>query len=184
MTTRLKSQTPEAKARRSARNTYVSHLAPQVPSEAETLERRRKVAELHVTGASTRKMADVLGVSWHTVAADIRVLFDLPQDERRVLVAAQVERYGAVMSSYWLAMRKGDPKAGPIVLRAMSDFNKLLGLDAPTRLEVTQAPTAADLEAKLAAYLQGVKDTEQANTTAAKADAKPAPKAKPTPKQS
>lgn len=55
-----------------------------------------------------------------------------------------------------------DKDAAMVVLKTEELRAKIMGTIAATRVEVQRAPTVADLEAKLAAYLQGVTDSTDA----------------------
>ena len=152
-TTAPKSQTPKSKVYRSAQALHAVRQSAHVPNEADAMERRRKVAEMHITGASTRRIAEALGISWHTADNDIRTLFDIPLEERRPLIVAQAERYGTIMMANWKSMRAGDPDAANVILRAMSGYSKLMGLDAPLQIEIGEPAdvVAAAIVAHMAA---------------------------------
>lgn len=52
----------------------------------------------------------------------------LTSSERESLLTLQVARYETVLSAHWAAMQMADPASSNIVLKALSDLNKVLGL--------------------------------------------------------
>ncbi len=150
--------------------------------------------ELHANGWTWRAIAahqnrDLAGCyrDWQKAIRDA-----VPDELAAEVIKVQMDRFDAIIRT-WLPLattikqfvrRDGklvpasenddpadiivtaDKDAAMVVLRTEELRAKMMGTMAATRFEVQRAPTAADLEAKLAAYLQGVKDSDAANRTA------------------
>ena len=109
--------------------------------ELAALERQMQALELRKAGVSYAKIAEVLGYastggSHKAVSSALKKTLQEPADELRKL---EVERLDAALSSIWASVKQGQYGAIDRALRIMERRARLLGLDAPTKQEVTGA---------------------------------------------
>jgi hypothetical protein len=109
------------------------------PQKGETLPSRQIAAyELKQSGLSLSEIADRLGyASAAEVTQSIRQRMSAERQfmtdvEREGLLTLQAARYEAVLSAHWTAMQMGDPASSNIVLKALADLNRILGLNEIT----------------------------------------------------
>ena len=118
--------------------------AKNSPRRARATERRLIALELRKAGATYQKIAEHLGVPLTTAAyyvtSAMRALVAEPARELRDL---EVARLDDMLLSVWPQVRQGNLGAIDRVLRIMERRAKLLGLDAPTRVNVTDWRTQA-----------------------------------------
>ena len=103
--------------------------------------RREEALRHRLSGATYRVIADRMGCSepkaWLYVNDELARLnkdrTEIAEDVRR----QEVERLDALLAGLWDAATGGDIQASTAALRVMERRAKLLGLDAPTRLEST-----------------------------------------------
>ncbi len=107
-------------------------------AEAAT-ERRLHAFELRKAGASYRAIGQALGISHVQARRDVEwVLADLNRQTRSVAEnyrRLQLERLNDMLLALWPAVRQGDPTAIHRALAVMEREAKLLGLDAPAKVE-------------------------------------------------
>ena len=60
-----------------------------------------------------------------------------------ILLNLQMERLEDLMKSHWVDARKGDTKAAGVVMAAMDRMNRLMGIEAPKRVQL-DAPDDAN----------------------------------------
>lgn len=116
--------------------------------------RRYELLTLYVeTGASYKKLGEVYGISANTVMKDLRIALDdwreasLQQAER--YRSLQLARIHAMYGYYWQASKQGDTAAGLMIIRLMTREARLLGLDAPIKIDRTDEVIAAAREVGL-----------------------------------
>ncbi len=115
------------------------HNDPRIAQNAEAEERRVKVFELTKAGASLRQIAQQLSVSHETVRKDRdAVLKELQKvqiveaEQYRVL---ELERLDMAMIAIAPQVKKGSFQAIDRWIRLSERRSKLLGLDAPTKID-------------------------------------------------
>ena len=103
-------------------------------------ERRVKAFELAKAGAPYRAIGKALNVSHAQAQRDVvHVLAELNAlalDHARDLRRLQLERLDALLLGVWQAATSGDVAAGAQALRILERQARLLGLDAPARIDV------------------------------------------------
>lgn len=129
--------------------------------------RRTKVLQLRIKGASYSAIAKALGVSVTTVECDLKAEMLPVIQANRELAHANVDfalmQCDDVIKSLASSVAAGDWKAADVVLKALDQRNKLLGLYAPLKI----APTTPEGEAlqpqgpDLAALFAGMTDAER-----------------------
>ena len=105
-------------------------------------DRRKKVAELLLAGSSYREIAHVLSVSLGTIAKDaaaVAAMFDDDTAETAVKYKTlELKRLDRLWLSHWKKALAGDVQATGQLLRIMERRAKLLGLDAPAKINIHQ----------------------------------------------
>ena len=104
-------------------------------------ERRPRVLELKKAGASVRAIARALDVGATTVQRDLDLALGELAAEQRAgaerLRVLELARLDAMHSALWPRVRAGDTDAIDRLLRIAERRSKLLGLDAPARVDIT-----------------------------------------------
>lgn len=129
-------------------------------------ERRAKAIAMRLAGATLEHIAKHLGYGSRShVSKDIdRALEEYREQQTaatRNLISQELARIDRLQAGHWPGATKGDPRAAEIVLKCMTHRAKLLGLEAPTRVEttVTETPEVAAMIAAAQA-LADEKDPE------------------------
>lgn len=119
----------------------------------ERQERTRKALGMRLAGAEFREIAEVLGVSATTVHSDVhRALAEIPAGEADELRRLEVSRLDRLQRAVWTTALGGDLGAVDRALRIIDRRAKLLGLDAPQRMEVSGGDI--DLDSTVARILE------------------------------
>lgn len=140
---------PESEAKSSGRKSGQSgHSRARTPAQ---LERQTKAYEMSIDGMSHRAIADKLNVDRKTVAADIHAEATRRADEiakrREVEKARSVSTYERVIQR---AVKKSDmydeialtpgskvtDRTLEAIIHARERIDKVLGIDAPTKVEI------------------------------------------------
>lgn len=108
-------------------------------SQADILENRRKAVTLRQAGATYEEIARTLGYNDRSNArkAVLRALEDHLAEDVSHLRAMQNARYLRLLRVVWADAIGGDGDAYDRAMRTMDAMNRLNGLNAPTRIEVT-----------------------------------------------
>ena len=125
----------------------MSHLGNLPAGRREIIaERRVKAFELRKGGASYRQIGRALGVSEKTAHGDVITrLRELARIEEHVAADVrqlEVERLDALLMGHWGAATSGDERASRVVLSVLERRARLLGLDAPAKVDERVAGTA------------------------------------------
>ena len=111
------------------------------PSKIELETRRKTVAANLLAGLSYREIADAMGVSVASICRDANLILDRMKEEQiTALVKARTidaRRLDRTLNAIWPDVQKGDLPTIDRFLRLMERRARLLGLDAPTRTELT-----------------------------------------------
>jgi len=103
------------------------------------LDRRRRCVDLRIAGWDLRAIAAKVGCSKSTVERDVLKALEERAgkvgESADVMIAQEKARLDELQSSFWAAALKGDVKAAGIVLSVMDRRARLLGLDAPKKLD-------------------------------------------------
>jgi hypothetical protein len=124
----------------------VKRLANQLASH----DRKLQALELRKAGATYQAIADQLGYrsvsgAHKAVTAALKATLREPADQLREL---ELTRLDAMLLPLWRRVQSGDEKAVDRALRIMERRARLLGLDAPSRGELSGpdgSPLALDL---------------------------------------
>lgn len=113
-------------------------------SAIEIAQRREKVLELRLAGASVRRIAERLNISKSTAHNDLRAAIDaITEEPARAVVSMELQRLDVMLLGLWKGASTGDDKAVNNALRIMDRRAKYLGLDhvavADTSDEARQA---------------------------------------------
>jgi Homeodomain-like domain len=109
--------------------------------DAERHERSLKAVELRRKGLSYPAIAKELGCSWSTAYAYVQKHFDaidkLGKEQAEQLRALELTRLDKYIEALEPACTEGDPKAILAAIKAGEARRKLLGLDAPAKVDHT-----------------------------------------------
>ena len=105
-------------------------------------DRHLQALELRKAGATYQSIADKLGYSCakgahKAVASALKATLREPADGVREL---EIARLDAMLLPLWRRVQNGDERAVDRVLKIMERRAKLLGLDAPAKIEQTGEP--------------------------------------------
>src|SRR5687768_1561567 len=91
---------------------------------------------------TVRQMALALHVASSTVQRDIQAIrqewYEARQEAADLLISEDIARLVAAEKAIWPAVLRGDVLAVDRLLRIMERRAKLLGLDAPKKVDITQ----------------------------------------------
>ena len=94
--------------------------------------------DLRLSGASYRRIGAQLGVSHVQAFRDVqRVLREFVAEPASALRGQELARLDRLMLTHWPAAIEGNHKATAVVLQIMDRRIRLLGLDAPHRIDIT-----------------------------------------------
>jgi hypothetical protein len=109
-------------------------------------ERAKKALALRRAGLSYEAIGRELGISKPSAFKMIaRAIDAIPREEAELVRALELSRLDALLRGLWERAVKGSDTAVASVLRVMDRRAKLLGLDAPTRRELS-GPDGGPLE--------------------------------------
>lgn len=115
------------------------------------LERRRKVAALRLAGLrDQRQIADQLGVHQSTISRDCKALDAEYQRQAAADIATEkgieLARCERLIQAHWRDALAGKWLATDRVLAVMQHKAKILGLEAPTKIDITHEVRQAAIE--------------------------------------
>jgi hypothetical protein len=103
--------------------------------------RRAQVEEYLLCGWSLRAIADKLDISTDTAWRDWQAINAMRKAERAAraeeLLSLELDRLDAMQQALWAKAKRGDIGASNAILKIMERRSRLLGLDAPTKADVT-----------------------------------------------
>ncbi len=107
--------------------------------ELNALEKQMQALELRKAGVSYVRIAEVLGYAsgsgaHKAVASALKKTLQEPADDLRTL---EIERLDAMLSAIWASVKQGQYGAIDRAIKIMERKAKLLGMDAPTKHDVT-----------------------------------------------
>lgn len=115
--------------------------SPNSPKRSLSADRRMNALEMRKSGSTYEKIGDALGISsqaayQHVVKAlqAIREKTNEAADEVRTL---EITRIDTMIGVLWPRVLKGDYLAMDRVIKLMERRSKMLGLDAPTKSDIT-----------------------------------------------
>ena len=113
-------------------------------AEVEREARRKSVSAYFLAGVTYRQMAEALGVSLGTIAADVDIILKRWQGEQvqnvEGKVTLQSARLDVALKSIWSKVIGGQEAAVDRLLAIVDRYARLHGLYAPTKV----APTTPD----------------------------------------
>lgn len=121
------------------------------------LQRREKVYHLRKLGYSQPEIARELGIDQPTVSRDLALCYDAyrkqQEEEKPEIARIELSRLDALQKVFMAKALEGDQQSGALTLRISERRAKLLGIDAPQKLQVDADLTTEALKAKLLAAL-------------------------------
>lgn len=125
--------------------------------EAELQERRAKVLQYVVAGATVRQIADKLGVSVGTVTADKKAALEELHEQEQMAAKEyrdlEARRLDAMFFALWPTAKEGIPGAVQLVMQIHERKARLFGYDAIPKIEVEVSRSMDVLLEKLEASL-------------------------------
>lgn len=117
------------------------------PRRVETVERKRQALELRKAGATYDQIAATVGFAnrggaYKAVKAGIREILREPAEE---VIQLECARLDEMLRALWPGVMRGDPVSIQRALGVMERRARLLGLDAPKKLEHS-GPGGAPIE--------------------------------------
>lgn len=107
--------------------------------EAKRELRRKKVAANLVGGLNYRQMSEALEVSIGTIAADVKIILKRWEKEQVSEIdkirQLELQRLDRALNAIWDRVLEGKTHAVAAMLKVMERRAKILGLDAPGKLE-------------------------------------------------
>lgn len=115
-----------------------------MPSKRDDITARRtKVAEMLLARKTQMQMADELGVGQATINRDVKAIRKEWHAERmqdlEEYIADDLARLAAAEAAMWPLVIAGKPHAVDRLLSIMDRRAKLLGMDAPQRVDISHA---------------------------------------------
>ena len=151
-------RTPRREPRKDAKTPT---RAGVIPNAAQIDVRRRQTHDMVIAGLPHQVIAEQLGVAVSTVSVDYRralaEIYEPSQSAAEAMRGEITARTRSIIAGNIEAARQGDVKAAAVIVRGdalLADIWSLRSMTVSTRVV-----TPADLEAKLTAYLQGVRDS-------------------------
>jgi len=103
-------------------------------------ERRRRVMELRIAGWTYDKIGKAFDVTPMTICNDVHAELARAERERGANVAEyrriQMERIDRAIAKIWPSVAQGEYEAVDRLVKLMEREAKLLGLDAPARIDI------------------------------------------------
>ena len=112
-------------------------MSDKKEKELELMERERQVVELRRTGATWEGIAQAVGYSnaggaYKAYQRAMARVFDQPTKELR---NAELDRLDRLQRAFWKDAVDGNVRSADFILRVIDKRAKLLGLDAPTKIQ-------------------------------------------------
>lgn len=112
-------------------------MSDKEEKELDLMERERQVVELRRTGATWEGIAIAVGYSnaggaYKAYQRAMARVFDQPTKELR---NTELDRLDRLQRAYWKDAVDGNVRSADFILRVIDKRAKLLGLDAPTKIQ-------------------------------------------------
>lgn len=119
-------------------SSQVSETMASENNDPEVVEKERKVLELRRAGYTFDDIARSVGYAspsgaFYALSRALTRTLQQPADELRKMESDRLDR---LQMAVWARALQGDPKAVDTVLKIMDRRSRLLGLDAPTKMQV------------------------------------------------
>lgn len=132
-------------------------------------ERRERVAALVLSGASYRQIAALLDVSRHTVGNDVAALRRAWREQYArdydAIVSEEAAKLDALERKWFPVALSSSEDAAPattLLLRVFERRSRLMGLDAPTKVQASMTvSTTTPLDDEIAGLLAKMAEHEQ-----------------------
>jgi hypothetical protein len=115
--------------------------SPTLPRKMTTAERRKQAVSLRMGGRTFADIGEALGISkqaaHNLVVTALKEITDKTAEDAETLRRLELERLDFMRNAIWGAVIKGDVMAIDRALRISKRMAELLGLDAPTKTDVT-----------------------------------------------
>ncbi len=137
-------------------------------TSAERVAREMRTARIFGWRLAGRSLAEI-AVEESISTSRVAQVIEAELETRKVAAIAELrrleaERLDALLAACWAAATRGNLSAVDAVLRVMARRARLLGLDAPARLEVNEKDNCENVREQLAAKLMALKAKLPART--------------------
>ena len=113
-------------------------------------ERMKQALQLRRAGATVPGIADVLGVNKSTISRDLQQAYkELYHEDAKQLVDLEVSRFEEAHRAIWPKVKQGHLGAIDRFVKLSESRRRLLGLDAPTRVDLGAPDVDLEATAKL-----------------------------------
>lgn len=113
--------------------------------QLEMAERRKEALQLRLAGASYQAIADHLGVSKYTAYHDVQgEIADIPKELASELRREELMRLDTLQRAVWKEAVQGNIDAVKTALQVVDRRIRMMGLDAPTAVNVGGGNTDID----------------------------------------
>jgi hypothetical protein len=135
-------------------------MTPNSPSRVRAALRRQQATELRAAGNSYKAIAAQVGVSVRRVRQyldkTMRALHEKAVRDVEVVIGLELQRLDELHRALWTRAVTGDVKAALAILKIGERRSRLLGLDAPTRLKLTEEDHRSPEEVRAEALRMGI----------------------------
>lgn len=130
-------------------------VAPREENSATRAEKKRRILEMALAGIPLKQIADTLGYRNTATVADIlRRLVDqsmsIDAGALEELRKTELSRLDRLQQAHWMNALRGDHRSTDMCLKIIDRRSRLLGLDAPQRVEAT---VSTDLDREIESML-------------------------------
>ena len=136
-------------------------------------KRRYSVLELHFSGASEREIAKREGISTGLAHNDLKAALDMLAQRHMGMAdevrAVQMERYNALLSTWWRAALSGDIEATTVVLKILHHINQINGVIPDKPLITLQQNTLNIESSPVTFHIESMNDDNADNLSEASA---------------
>ncbi len=125
--------------------------------------RRKEALQMHLAGVDYKTIAERAGfadASHAKKAVDEAIQESIARTERDIdeLRRSELLRYDRLQAAHWVSAVKGDHKSSKIVLECLKGRERLLGLAAPTRINIEAQRLGDEILALLEDTADGAED--------------------------
>lgn len=146
-----------------------------VARQLEAFNRRNKAVRLRASGASFQQIATHVGYKSRSSAHDavmsaLQAHWDETAPDRQTLLLRELATLDTLQMAAWKGAMSGDPESIRVVVRIMERRSRMLGIDAPTKIEITD-----ELDREIAALTATMAEEETWDVDVISGDPDPFP---------
>lgn len=120
----------------------ITRRALKNTAQLEAFQRRMKAVRLRASGATYEQIAQAIGYgdkssARQAVMAVLKAHYDETAPDRNTLLLRELMTLDTLQMAAWKGAMSGDPESIRVVVRIMERRSRMLGIDAPTKIEIT-----------------------------------------------